>query len=190
MYGPVLGQRHTGVLLSQRDMARRSSLEEQAQKINDEISPKFIIDPSKPQLLHDLCIALKRFRNACRRREFMHRKSRGDLTEEEVDNPGYWDEEEKGMETGLYSTRRIFVWRRGSDNLESFLSHLERDLISDYGSRTANRQPNASGNKRFIANFMSDLGQAPQTVILRTDKTGKFMLFPLQEYCRQICWLI
>ena len=165
-------------------------LSEEVQAITRDTSEKYIIQPSKTQVLGDLLIGLKRFRNAVRWKEFFRlekiKKLRKNLSptstitdfdfeDAEEDN---FEPKDEGLGTRLKPNFTTSA-PRGSDTLETFLRDLERKLLSDLETSTPK---NLTKKAKEITKLERKLQSATNTVVILTDKTNSFQTISLQDY--------
>ena len=114
------------------------SIKEEVQHITRETSEKYIAQPSRRQVLADLLIGLKRFRNVVRWKEFfllekVKKLKAQNLSPTSTINDFNFDEEEKivedeGLNTKLQS-KFIKSAPKGTDGTEAFLRETERTLL-------------------------------------------------------------
>ena len=163
---------------------------EEVQAITRDTSEKYIIPPNEKQVLGDLLIGLKRFRNTVRWKEFFRleklKKLQRNLSPTSTINN--FDFEKGGEEEivpedeGLWTKLKPSFTKsapKGSDELETFLRELERKLLSDLET-TAPK--NLTEKAKEITSLERKLQGATNTVVIPTDKTNSFQVILLEDY--------
>lgn len=91
-------------------------------------SNKYVPAPSRRLIQADLLIGIRQFKNSVRWKEFWLKYEEGS----ETDSEGVMEEEEiydeEGLNTKLRPKSKSAM--KGSDQLESFLTQVERELLS------------------------------------------------------------
>ena len=170
--------------------------------MSSETSEKFVPAPDQSQVTGDLTIAIKRFRNSVRWKEF-HRQRReeaeGRLGEEDDDcyrtprsadgdsgcNFDFKQESSEGLRTGVRPKQRESMAPRGSDELEAFLKDVERELISqvlDEG-RFKYKEDKRSKDVKRVRKLLAQT----DLVAIPTDKTNSYRTVKTEDYKK---WVI
>ena len=166
--------------------------EEEVLNIIRETSEKYITPPSSNQILSDLLIGLKRFRNSVRWKEAAHIRKleakKDKLSPKSVINSFNFDETEdeievprEGFKTNLKGSSPKSA-PRGSDEVEAFLIEIERKLITEFDNL---KKPKVSDRAKKINELQKKLKDMEE-VIIPTDKTNSFKIILLRDYKRWV----
>ena len=113
-------------------------IESEVLAITSVTSEKFVAAPNKTNVISDLLIGLKRFRNATRWKAFFHENRKGDDNKNDNNYNKKNDESisssleiasERGLNTNLKPTNMSNNAPIASNEVESFLKEVETTLI-------------------------------------------------------------
>ena len=181
-------------------------LEEEASRINQEVSSKFVREPSLEELESDLLIALKRFN--IRVRTLVNLR---ELEEERAAKKCKCDDDsincgskcnckcapknveaqsrDQGLGTGLYSINDTAGGNamRADENTELFLNAVARDLLGyiQKKKKESFRMPENATTK-IVNEFISSLKRAEDDVFVQTDKTNSRVFIKLNRYIDKV----
>ena len=152
--------------------------EEEVLNIIHETSEKYITPPSKNQLLSDLLIGLKRFRNSVRWKEAAHIRKMEEqskrLSPKSVINSFNFNETEdliepprEGLKTNLRSTKPKSA-PKGSEEVEAFLIEIERKLLTEFENLKQSKPSDRAARINELQKKLKDM----EEVIIPTDKTN------------------
>ena len=116
--------------------ARASNMEnlrKEVQRICSGTSDWFVPEPSQKSVQADILIAMRRFKNLVRWKESWRDQKQSTKTELQDVNEEEEDLRFKatGLDTGLKPTFRIKTVKHGLDNLEGFLTAVEKTLLKE-----------------------------------------------------------
>ena len=153
---------------------------EEVRHITRETSEKYIVQPSKRQVLADLLIGLKRFRNAVRWKEFFFLEKLKKLKEKNlsptstINNFDFNEDEEKIEEEGLGTNLKSNYVKsapKGSDKTEAFLRDIERTLLQELET---NKPPPLTKKGKEIRHMEKNLQADPEYVVSRPIRRTPF----------------
>ena len=162
--------------------------------VTSETSDKYVLAPNRNQILSDLLIGLKRFRNVVRWKYFFAEKKRieKELKDSPLSQTTYnskfnfeKDENEntpkllnqEGINSGLKATNNTQNAPIGSPELEGFLRELERTLITQAFEDSKTKRKRDEN----ILLTLDKLGKSTQ-VTIATDKTNSFKVISIEKY--------
>jgi hypothetical protein len=167
------------------------NLHEQVSVLVREISEKYVPEPSKDDILSDAIIGIRRFSNSCRWKEFWRLKKLEEIKEQSnsspksIDGEGFFDSEvgteakRVGLNSGLRAKEKIKRAPKGSEDLEAFLSAVQREIINRVFEKRNEYSPNRKSEN--LTNACKNL-QDTTTVAIPTDKTNSFKCIHIQDY--------
>ena len=125
--------------------ANMENLLTEVQRMVDETSNKFVRAPQIEEILEDLLVGIKRFKNSARWKEFWRNKIQDNKPKEPSDF------HETGYRTGLRNPNYSPEAPKGSKELEGFLQSLERELITGMLNVKSAKKNNTSKqiNRRY-----------------------------------------
>jgi len=181
--------------------------DEQLKELNDEVrnlcdgvSGKYVPTPSKKQILQDLLLSLRRYKNSVRWK-FFHilRKNKGVLglndppkDDEDPTNPDPDDnplmankKDEGGLNTGLKPQYRNFDGAPEADKAtEAFLEGIEAAILAQHDKLDENRMhiqtPTIGKQIKHLLQKIRD----KDVVVVPTDKTNSFQVVHTQQYVK------
>ena len=162
-------------------MATDAEVEREVLQVMAGTSDRYVPAPKKDAVLSDLFIALKRFSNAVRWKEFflLNRTKKPDENSDDDSE----DDNDPGFSTNLRPQRRTYA-PRGTPAVESFLKDVERTLLSDVESHFA--QPKRYVAKNAEISQMTKLLGRSSLVAIPTDKTNSFRCIQVKDYNRWV----
>ena len=165
-----------------------------------ETSEKYVPEPSKKEILSDILIMLKKFRNVARKREAKHLKMMAKIEQAKYEGSKGSESEvldetkvkeietevfkfKSGLQTGLYAVFCNKEEKSGSIALENMLHRLEREILTELDER---QEPNKNKRDERIQKIFEDLKFAEE-VVVGTDKTNHVAIIRVEDYKR---WII
>ena len=168
-------------------------LQKSVLRVTNETSDKFVPAPSRNQILSDLLIGLKRFRNVVRWKHFFAEKKRKEeelknspLSQPAFNNKFSFETEEnenarqtnpEGLKSGLKPANQTQNAPIGSPETESFLKELEETLIKQVMDDTFTK----NARDENIRMVLDDLCQSNE-VVVSTDKTNSIKVVKTVKY--------
>ena len=159
------------------------------------ISEKYVPEPGRNDILSDALIGIRRFSNSCRWKEFWRLKKLEEIREKSnsspksVDCEGFFDSEvrieakKEGLGTNLRAKEKVKRAPRGSEDLEAFLSAVQRVIIDQVfekrDMKDGGRKPNLHSDN--LKNCCKNLRDT-KTVVIPTDKTNSFRCIDIRDY--------
>ena len=162
--------------------------------VTSETSDKYVQAPDRSQILSDLLIGLKRFRNVVRWKWFFAEKKR--IEKEAKESPlsqttfsqkfNFDDEDnektkikanQEGLNSGLKATNLTQNAPIGSTETEGFLREVERALIT----QVSESKISATERDGEILNIFKSL-RTSNDVVIATDKTNSHRVIPIEKY--------
>ena len=167
--------------------------------VTNETSEKIVLAPSKEQILADLIIGLKRFRNTVRWKWFFQEEKRkkkelknsplsqialngvfnfNDYNDSIEGNNNPDNDKNEGLKSGLKPVQTTQNAPIGSPEVEEFLYEVEQKLIAQ-----VNEEKNLiqKPRDRLIVQLLKDLKNSDQ-VVIATDKTNSFQTISIKKY--------
>ena len=176
------------------------TLKREVLNVTNETSDKFVFAPTKEQILSDLIIGLKRFRNTVRWKWFFLEEKRkkneiqnSPLSQNALDSnfsfENYSDENDEnvdpniktineGLKSGLTPEKTIQDAPIGSPEVESFIKEVEQHLITIVNEEDLSK---SKDRDKTITLLLENLRKSSQ-VVIATDKTNSFQVIPLEKY--------
>ena len=136
-------------------------------------SNKFVPAPQTEEILEDLLIRIKRFKNSARWKEFWRNKIQDNTPKE----PGEFHQ--TGYRTNLRNPNYSPEAPKGSKELEGFLQSLERELIT---SMLKVKSAKKNKTSKQIEDMMAKLRTFNEIVIVPTDKTNSYKPLDIKIY--------
>ena len=177
------------------------NLEREVLRITSVTSDKFVYAPKKEQVISDLIIGLKRFRNSVRWKWFFQEEKRkkNELKNSLLNKSAYDrdkifndnDEEnesptsirQEGLKSGLAPVKTTQDAPIGSPEVEGFLKEVEIKLIDQINKEDFSNVKN--NRDRTIDTLLERLRRSNQ-VVIATDKTNSFKVIPLDKYKKMV----
>ena len=168
-------------------------LQKSVLRVTNETSDKFVPAPSRNQILSDLLIGLKRFRNVVRWKHFFAEKKRKEeelknspLSQPAFNNKFSCETEEnenarqtnpEGLKSGLKPANQTQNAPIGSPKTESFLKELEETLVKQVMDDTFTK----NARDENIRMVLDDLRQSNE-VVVSMDKTNSIKVVKTVKY--------
>ena len=171
-----------------------NNLRKEVLHVTSETSDKYVQAPDRNQILSDLLIGLKRFRNVVRWKWYFAEKKRIEkeakerLTSQNTfsSKPNIDEEDnektkikanQEGLNSGLKATNLTQNAPIGSIETEGFLKEVERALITQVSE---SKISTTERDKKILDIFK--LLRTSEDVVIATDKTNSHRVIPVEKY--------
>ena len=167
------------------------NLSNEVLRLSSETSEKYVPAPHKGQVLQDLLIGIKRFKNTVRWKWFWIEKARlenertlgnkgdGSTKMKEISEQEEPTQEAQGLGTGLKRTSTANSVPTASPQVEVFLDEVAERLLTELDK--SENQPEMSKAKE-IRRLEAKLREHPNMMVIPTDKTNSYKVIDKEKY--------
>jgi hypothetical protein len=166
------------------------NLHEQVSVLVRETSEKYVPEPSRNDILSDAIIGLRRFSNSCRWKEFWRLKKLEEAKEsnsspKSVDCESFFESDviegvkNQGLNSNLKAKDRTNRAPKGSEELETFLSAVEKEIMDKIFEKGNGCKSNSKSEDIKAVNKNLKF---TSTVVIPTDKTNSFKCIHIEDY--------